>query len=108
MKIIETQLTEKEFINACMVILFKKPIAWLAPVLGIFLMLSTFTQPNQSFNSPMIYIAPLLYLIIFSGMLPLITYLRAKKVFNAPNSRVKEKIVYEFQDTQLSIRGESF
>ena len=107
MKIIETRLTEKEFVNACMVLLYKKPIAWLFPVIGVIFLLSTllnFMAPGAQSN----YLTPVLFAIIFTGMLPLMTYLKAKKTYNAPNSRVKEKIQYEFQDTQFSIRGESF
>jgi hypothetical protein len=108
MKIIETRLSEKQFINATLVLLTQKRITWIAPVIGIFLLVSTLFSRGKSSNSFGMLLVPFIYLIVFSGLLPLLTWFRAKKIYNARSSRAKEKISYEFQDNQLDIRGESF
>jgi hypothetical protein len=108
MKIIETQLSEKEFIKANMVLLAQKRITWIAPAIGLLLLMSNLVTRNKSSSLLGIFLVPIIYLIIFSAILPLLTWFRAKKLYNARSSRAKEKINYEFLDNQLEIRGESF
>ena len=104
MKIIETQLTEKEFINANMVLLYQKRTTWFPLIVGILiLMYAIFTlifYPSRvdliTFGIPLIVI----------GVLPSSAYFRAKKIFHS--SRANEKILYEFRENQLVITGESF
>ena len=107
MNIIRTKLTEKQFTNASMVVLSKKPVAWLFPIIGFFLIVINMSSPSNA-GSLTTYIVPVAYLIIFGGMLPLVTYFKARTMYRAANSRAKENIEYEFQDTHFIIRGESF
>jgi uncharacterized membrane protein (DUF485 family) len=107
MKIIETRLTEKEFINASMVLLYKKPIVWLFSFIGIIFLISFLLNFVPS-KTPPNYVMPVFFGVLIGGMFPLTTYFKAKKEYNAHNSRIKEKIEYEFQDNQFIIRGESF
>jgi len=105
MKIIETKLSEKEFINANMVLLYKKRGAWINIVIGGLLLiyfLFTWFESERTYFDPTLIIAP----VILIGLLPLLTYFRAKKLFG--NSRAGEKIIYEFRDNQFVITGESF
>lgn len=107
MNIIKTKLTEKQFINASLVLLFKKPVAWLFPIIGFFLILINMVQPKGA-GTLTTYIVPVAYLIIFGGMLPLVTYFKARTMYRVASSRARENIEYEFQNNQFLIRGESF
>jgi len=108
MKIIETRLTEKEFINASMVIVFRKRITYIFPAIGIVLLLINLTNPSKSMSIAGVLLGPVIYLVLFSAIIPLLTYIHAKRIYNARSSRAKEKILYEFDDKRLSIKGESF
>jgi hypothetical protein len=57
---------------------------------------------DRSTSDPFLIIAP----VILLGIFPLMVFIKAKKLYGA--SRAGEKIIYEFQDNQFLITGESF
>ena len=107
MKIIEVQLSEKQFINASMILLAKKPITWILPLISLLFLMLVLPKENQRSNSsaaPFFVTAAILYSIF----LPVFTLYRAKKLYNQRSSRTREKVSYEIQDNLISIRGETF
>ena len=102
--IIKSQLTEQDYINANFVLLFSRPIFKIVLVIiGLFSlsnMITVILSPNGSISS----IIPPLIIIL---MLPLMTYLAAKRNFKA-NQRISEIVQYTFDEQTLTIKGESF
>lgn len=105
MTIIKTRLTEKEFINANMVLLYKKPMVRIFTALAVlFLLFALFvllTSPRQATIS--VLLAPM----IIGGLTPVMTFIHAKRMYRV-NARVKEQIDYEFQNDLFVVKGESF
>ena len=57
---------------------------------------------GNSFESTQI-----LWVILFLGIVPLMTYFNAKKNYSS-NKRISEEIEYRFEENYLDIHGESF
>jgi len=106
MKNIEFQLSQKQYINASLVILFKRPVIWIAPVMMLFILIPRFLNPNPGnrFGATDFF---LIYLIIYFLLLPIITYFRAKKFYDMPSLGVKERVQIEFQENLYVERAET-
>jgi len=102
--IIKTKLTKQDFIKLNFTMLYRKPVIiiftffigllFLLGVAGLlFSNIDTSSQVAISFT-----------MLIF---LPVTTYINSIKNFKASN-RITEPFEYSFEDTQLSIKGESF
>lgn len=101
---IKSKLTEKDFINANFVLLYSKlSIKIFTGFILLFLMVSIANSFYFSKDSSSSMLPPLIMLIVF----PLMTYLGAKRNYKA-NKRAGETIEYDFNETNLSIKGESF
>jgi hypothetical protein len=102
---IKTKLTEKDFINVNFVLFYKKiAIRIITVMISLSFILSTvfsFIKGN-SFESTQI-----LWVILFLGIVPLMTYFNAKKNYSS-NKRISEEIEYRFEENYLDIHGESF
>jgi hypothetical protein len=105
MTIIKTRLSEKDFINANMVLLYKKPMVRIFTAIAIiFLLFALFTLiTNPQYASISVLLAP----VIIGGITPLMTFINAKRMYRV-NTRTREQIDYEFQNDLFVIRGESF
>lgn len=103
--IIKTHLSEKDFINANIRLLYNKPGTWFIIAVAIFILLSTLYSLlfEPQYSSPVQIILPFAMLV----WLPLITYFSAKKNYST-NKRVNEAIEYQFDNDLLSVKGESF
>jgi hypothetical protein len=106
--VIKTKLTEKDFINVTLILLFNKlliKIVYIAMAISLILGIASAFFPitllgEFSFSR---LIGPFFVLVF----LPAVTYFSSKKNYSS-NKRVSEPIEYKFEKDYLIIRGESF
>ncbi|WP_462222768.1 YcxB family protein [Ferruginibacter sp.] len=102
--LIKSQLTEKDFIKINLVLLYSKiSIKIFTVLIFIFLLITIVTViliPSVSFTQLIVPVVMLLFL-------PLFTYFVAKRNFNISN-RISELIEYNFDNENLTMKGESF
>lgn len=102
--LIKTKLSERDFINANLVMLYSKPFLKFATglVVGscIIFFICSFFLPSVSIRSA-------LFPVLAISALPLATYFSAKKIFKK-STTLGEHIDYEFDAEVIKIQGESF
>lgn len=102
--LIKTKLSERDFINANLVMLYNKPFLRFATGLVlascVLFFICSFFLPSVSVRSA---ILPILAI----SALPLATYFSAKKIFKK-STTLGENIDYELDEEVIKIHGESF
>jgi hypothetical protein len=105
--LIQTKLTQADFINVNFVLLYQKLLIKILTVIGLLAALFVASDKilGLGFTSqePSNYVFPLVILV----GLPIITFLSAKKNY-AATKRIQETIEYKFTNEYLEIKGESF
>jgi len=102
--VIKTKLTQADFINSSLVLLYTKSSTKI--ITGIFLLfflIATFRTTSLRTN----YFFMIIYPLIILGMNPLMTYFNARRTF-ANNKTNGETIEYNFDDSFLATKGETF
>lgn len=101
---ISTKLSQRDFINANMVMLYTKPFLKFATglVVGSCILLLVF-----SFFVPGIKITSVAIPVLAISAVPLATYFAAKKIYQQTSS-LGEKMEYNFIDEHIIIKGETF
>jgi hypothetical protein len=105
MKIIEFQLSEKQYINASMVLLSRRPATWIMPIMLILLIL-VFYNPGMS-SVPSVITFLMVYFGIYTVITPLSLYTRAKKMYQEPSVGAKEKVQIEFHENMFVAHAET-
>jgi hypothetical protein len=101
---IKTKLSEKDFVNANMVMLYSKPFLRFATGLVLASCVIFFIC---SFFLPSVSVRAAILPVLAISALPLATYFSAKKIFKK-STTLGEDIVYTFDDEMINIQGESF
>jgi hypothetical protein len=102
--VIETQLTLKKYRSFCYKYLYSHALYRVFTLYGIVLMLSfIFHIPDSN----IILLFDILGAIIIVIVVPLKVGRKAERTFKGSNL-LNEKMIYEFADEKLSIRGETF
>lgn len=101
---IKTQLSEKDFINVNMTMLYRKTVFKVMLVTGILFLVVNIVLSiwANSFDGSTI-ILPL----IICGVLPLSTWFQSRKMFRE-SKRMGETVSYDFDGDNLFIKGESY
>jgi len=102
--IIKTKLTERDFINATFVLLFKRIII---KIFFAVMLLSVLLFLVSAFVFSIISVSQIIMPLIFLFLFPVLTYFSAKRSY-ASNKRFNETIEYNFENEYLSIKGETF
>lgn len=102
--VIKSKLTEKDFVNLNLTLLYSKLWMRLLTVIAIIGFLVTIVSLFFKSYPPFSSIAVLTIILIF---LPISTYFTAKKNYLS-NKRISESIEYRFTENYLEIIGESF
>jgi hypothetical protein len=102
---IKTKLTEKDFINVNLVILYKKLSIKIA--IGLVVLVALLSLYYSISNNKPFAFDTISWPLIFFVLLPLFTIIGAKRNFRS-NERIKETIEYKFEDDYLHVKGESF
>jgi hypothetical protein len=103
--IIQSKLTQKDFINANLAILYSRWGVWVITVIGSFEILAGIAGMLLSPGKDLMQL--LLMGCLMVGFYPVFIYVIAKRSFNSQN-RLNENIEYIFGENDLSIKGESF
>lgn len=101
---IQTKLSEKDFINANLTMLYSKPFLRFATGL---VMVSCLLFFICSFFVPSISVRSAILPLLAISALPMATYFSAKKIFKKSTS-LGESITYEFGNEDIKITGETF
>lgn len=103
--IINTQLTESDFIRVNFTILYKKAFVKFITLMAFFALIISVIGNIQFPGTTSLsqIMLPILILVI----LPLITYNSARKNFKT-NKRINEPVEYSIDDKIISLKGESF
>lgn len=104
--IIKTQLTQKDFINGSLVLLYSK---WNLKIISIiaglmFIASLVIFAAGPQYGDPT---SSMLVSLFMALWLPGLTYFSAKKNYNT-NSRASEPIEYTFEENAMTITGSSF
>ncbi len=102
--LIKTKLSEKDFINANLTMLYSKPFLRFATGLVLASCVLFFVC---SFFIPSVSIRSAILPILAISALPLATYFSAKKIFKK-STTLGENINYEFDTEAIKIQGETF
>ena len=102
---IKTTLTQKDYINATMVLLYKKPGTIVITVIGVLFFVLTIVlivmdSPGSSVKD---FIAP----ICIMAALPVVSAITARRNY-ATNPRVGEQVEYVFDQDYLKVNGQSY
>jgi hypothetical protein len=103
--IIKTKMTQKEFIEANMVLRYSRIATKIITALGFVVLAAVvfiwLYVPGG--NASYLFIYPLILLV-----LPAVTtWLQARSVFRT-NARLRESLEYDFNDDFIAVKGESF
>jgi YcxB-like protein len=102
--LIKTKLSERDFINASLVLLYTKTSTKvITGIFALFFAIETLTLASRHTNSFFQIIYPLLLLVFPPGT----TYFAAKRAF-AANKANGEAIEYDFEEAGISTKGETF
>jgi len=105
---IETKLEFKTYLKLMYILTYRKPLVIFLTIVGLILIIISglyFMRISMLFDEP-----PRLQLavgIVIVTMLPFSVYRGAKRNFS-PDSRLRERTVYEFTDENITINGETF
>lgn len=102
--LIKTKLSERDFINANLVMLYNKPFLRFATGLVLASCVLFFVC---SFFLPSVSVRSAILPILAISALPLATYFSAKKIFKK-STTLGESIDYELDEEVIKIHGESF
>lgn len=102
--LIKTKLSERDFINANLVMLYNKPFLRFATGLVLASCVLFFVC---SFFLPSVSVRSAILPILAISALPLATYFSAKKIFKK-STTLGENIDYELDEEVINIHGESF
>ena len=104
--LVTTQLTFDDFKKLSFHLMYRHFVIKFLTGFGIFftvlVILLYFLNGMEDFNT-----SGLILGLVFTFMLPIITYRSAKTNYSS-NQRVSENMTYEFDDSEISIEGESF
>ncbi|MFD2919119.1 YcxB family protein [Terrimonas rubra] len=102
--LIKTKLSERDFINANLVMLYNKPFLRFATGLVLASCVLFFVC---SFFLPSVSVRSAILPVLAISALPLATYFSAKKIFKK-STTLGESINYELDEDAINIHGESF
>jgi hypothetical protein len=102
---ITSRLTQKDFINANLVLLYSRIFVKIMTGIILLIFLSGIALEISGKNRS--GIQPILTPFIILTVLPVSTYFAAKKNFNS-DKRIGEQIEYTFNREDLFVKGESF
>ncbi len=105
---IKSQLDFVSYRNAMFHLFYRKPIMLIISILGVVMLVLSLAYAITVFNKighfPYI---PLMLGLIFVFLMPYSVYSQAKKNY-AAKPRIKEYLVYTFDDDKISVTGETF
>jgi hypothetical protein len=99
-----TKLSEADLIRFTFYTFYKNWIIRFITVMMILSIIIRIIYPKAIKNDTSVNTA---LVLIFLIVLPILIYVKAKRNYNT-NQRIRERIEYEFSDTDLKIAGESF
>jgi len=102
--IIKSKLTEKDFINVTLVLLYSKTsFKIFTGTIITFFLVTLFTVVLI----PKVTLSQMIVPVVMLSIAPLFTYFTAKKNYNS-NQTISEAIEYQFDKDNLIVKGESF
>ena len=102
--IIKTKLTEKEYLNASLLIVWSRMTVKVFSIVFLFIILSNIFSPLFQ-GSPLLPV--LIPPIIIFGVIYFLFRFSLKRAYKN-NNRVNESIEYDFNELSFKIKGESF
>lgn len=99
-------MTEKDFINVNLVLLYSRLYIKIITILMSFVLI-VYAIAAIFDNNTVISVSQFFIPLAFIVMLPMLTYFTSKKNF-ARNSKLGEAVTYEFTEDHLLMKGESF
>ncbi|HTB52414.1 MAG TPA: YcxB family protein [Ferruginibacter sp.] len=103
--VIESKLSERDFINATFVLLYSK--RYIKITIAVFVLIFLVNIAGLIFNPVSSSYWQLFVLVGVLFVRPIIIYINVKRSF-ASNKRSGELVIYTFGNDYLSIKGESF
>jgi hypothetical protein len=101
---VKVKLTKRDFVNVTFVLLYRKISVLIVTVMGSLLLLGGIVVSLYLEKNPLSLMGGPLLMV---GIFPLLTYIAAIKSYSS-NGRSSEEMEYYFNESFLTIKGESF
>lgn len=103
--IIKTKMTQKEFVEANMILNYSRIATKIITVMGIVLLAAVVLMWVYMPGGSPSYL--FIYPLILLALPPVATWLQARSVFRT-STRIGESLEYDFNDDFVAVKGESF